>query len=58
MSCETKEQIIETALELFSQNGFLGTSMSDIASQLKITKGALYKSFNTSTVATGSNATK
>lgn len=45
MSCETKEQIIETALELFSQNGFLGTSMSDIASQLKITKGALYKHY-------------
>ena len=42
MSCETKEQVIETALELFSQNGFLGTSMSAIASQLKITKGALY----------------
>lgn len=45
MFCETKEQIIETALELFSQNGFLGTSMSDIASQLKITKGALYKHY-------------
>lgn len=45
MSCETKEQIIKTALELFSQNGFLGTSMSDIASQLKITKGALYKHY-------------
>lgn len=45
MSCETKDQIIETALELFSQNGFLGTSMSDIASQLKITKGALYKHY-------------
>lgn len=45
MSCETKNQIIETALELFSQNGFLGTSMSDIASQLKITKGALYKHY-------------
>ena len=45
MSCEIKEQIIETALELFSQNGFLGTSMSDIASQLKITKGALYKHY-------------
>ena len=45
MSCETKEQIIKTALELFSQNGFLGTSMSDIASQIKITKGALYKHY-------------
>ena len=45
MSCETKEQIMEVSLELFSQNGFLGTSMSDIASQLKITKGALYKHY-------------
>ncbi|MDO5774817.1 MAG: TetR family transcriptional regulator [Spirochaetales bacterium] len=45
MSCETKEQITEAALELFSQNGFLGTSMSDIASKLKITKGALYKHY-------------
>lgn len=45
MPGETKEQIAETALELFSQNGFLGTSMSDIASCLKITKGALYKHY-------------
>lgn len=45
MPSETKEQIVETALELFSQNGFLGTSMSDIASRLKITKGALYKHY-------------
>ena len=45
MPSETKEQIVETALELFSQNGFLGTSMSDIASCLKITKGALYKHY-------------
>ena len=45
MSGETKNQIIETALEFFSRNGFLGTSMSDIASKLKITKGALYKHY-------------
>ena len=45
MPCETKEQIMEAALELFSQIGFLGTSMNDIASQLKITKGALYKHY-------------
>ena len=45
MPCETKEQIMEAALELFSQIGFLGTSMSDIASKLKITKGALYKHY-------------
>lgn len=45
MSCETKGQIMEAALELFSQIGFLGTSMNDIASQLQITKGALYKHY-------------
>ena len=43
MSCETKEQIIETALELFSQNGFLGTSMNDIASQLDLERAKKYE---------------
>lgn len=42
---DTKERILETALELFAQSGFLGTSMSDIAKQLGITKGALYKHY-------------
>ena len=41
----TKERILETALELFAQSGYLGTSMSDIAGELKITKGALYKHY-------------
>ena len=45
MAEDTKERILETALELFAQSGYLGTSMSDIASQLKITKGALYKHY-------------
>lgn len=43
MSGDTKERILETALELFAQSGYLGTSMNDIAKRLKITKGALYK---------------
>ena len=34
----TKERILRTALELFAQNGYLGTSMNDIAGQLGITK--------------------
>lgn len=42
---ETKERILEAALELFAQSGYLGTSMSDIAKQLGITKGALYKHY-------------
>lgn len=36
---------METALELFAQSGYLGTSMSDIAGELGITKGALYKHY-------------
>ena len=42
---DTKERILETALALFAQSGYLGTSMSDIAKQLGITKGALYKHY-------------
>ena len=42
---DTKERILETALKLFAQSGYLGTSMSDIAKQLGITKAALYKHY-------------
>ena len=45
MAGNTKELILETALELFAQSGYLGTSMSDIAGELGITKGALYKHY-------------
>ena len=41
----TKELILEEALKQFSQKGFDGTSMSDIAGPLGITKAALYKHF-------------
>ena len=45
MAGDTKERILETTLELFAQSGYLGTSMSDIAKELGITKGALYKHY-------------
>ena len=45
MANNTRERILETALELFAQSGYLGTSMSDIARQLGITKAALYKHY-------------
>ena len=45
MAGDTKQRILETALELFAQNGYLGTSMNDIANRLGITKGALYKHY-------------
>ena len=41
----TKERILRIALELFAQNGYLGTSMNDTAGQLGFTKAALYKHY-------------
>ncbi|HBM70240.1 MAG TPA: TetR/AcrR family transcriptional regulator [Firmicutes bacterium] len=45
MAENTKTKILEVALELFSKNGYLGTSMNDIATKLKISKPALYKHY-------------
>lgn len=45
MAGDTKERIIHTALELFAEKGYLGTSMNDIAKQLGFTKAALYKHY-------------
>ena len=45
MAGDTKERILETALGLFAQSGYLGPSMSDVAAKLGITKGALYKHY-------------
>lgn len=42
---DTKEQILNTALGLFAENGFEAVSVSDIAGRLDMTKGALYKHF-------------
>lgn len=45
MAYDTKERIIWEALKLFSEKGYAGTSMSDIALRLGITKAALYKHY-------------
>lgn len=42
---KTKERILEEALKLFSQSGYMGTSMNDIAARLGVTKAALYKHY-------------
>lgn len=42
---DTKEKILITALRLFSYNGFEAVSVSDIAGELGVTKGALYKHY-------------
>ena len=41
----TRELILEEALKQFSEKGFAGASMQDIAKPLGITKAALYKHF-------------
>ncbi len=38
----TKQQILKVAGELFSQRGYFGVSMQDIANEIGITKAALY----------------
>ncbi|NLG03596.1 MAG: TetR/AcrR family transcriptional regulator [Clostridia bacterium] len=45
MEVNTKERILQEALVLFAQNGYMATSMSDIAKKLDITKPALYKHY-------------
>ncbi|MEK0453360.1 MAG: hypothetical protein AGIKBDMD_01317 [Synergistaceae bacterium] len=42
---DTKENILHTALRLFAQDGYEAASVSDIAGELGITKGALYKHY-------------
>jgi AcrR family transcriptional regulator len=41
-STSRKEQIIETAANLFSQNGYMATSMRDIAEAMSIEAASLY----------------
>ena len=41
----TKERILQAALALFAREGYAGVSMADIAGELGITKGALYRHF-------------
>ena len=41
----TKENILVTALRLFAQDGYEAVSVSKIAGELGMTKGALYKHY-------------
>ena len=42
---DTKERILLTALELFARKGYEAASVSDVAGALGITKGALYRHY-------------
>lgn len=43
---DTKSIILESALQLFSEQGFHGTSMRDIAQAVGIRESSIYKHFN------------
>ena len=42
---DTRERILDVALELFTEQGFDGTSLREIAEQLGVTKAAIYYHF-------------
>ena len=46
MSSDTKDRILEKALEMFSIYGYRGTNLRDLASSLELSKSALYRHFN------------
>ncbi len=42
---QKKQEIIDTAFKIWSENGFFSTSLNDIAESLQITKQAIYRYF-------------
>lgn len=45
MAKDTKERILETALELFSRNGYAGTNVRELTAALGLVKSSMYKHF-------------
>lgn len=45
MSITTKDRILQEALRLFSENGYTGSNLRDLAARLNLSKSALYKHF-------------
>ena len=54
MEGETRERILQTALALFAERGYAGTSMSDIAGALGLSKAALYRHYESKQAILGS----
>lgn len=48
-AAETRQQILETALDVFSRKGYSRSTFVDIAQQIGLTKGAVYWHFKTKT---------
>lgn len=45
MARDTKERILETALQMFSQNGYAGTNVRELTASLGLVKSSMYKHF-------------
>jgi len=45
MASDTKERILEKALEMFSERGYAGTNLRELAQSLGIVKSALYRHY-------------
>ena len=45
MAKDTKERILMTALDMFSQNGFEGTNIRELAASLGLVKSGIYKHY-------------
>ena len=45
MAKDTKARILETALQMFSRNGYAGTNIRELAAALGLVKSAMYKHY-------------
>ena len=45
MAKDTRERILEAALEMFSQNGYAGTNIRELSASLGLVKSGIYKHF-------------
>ena len=45
MANDTREKILDAALEMFSQNGYAGTNIRELSASLGIVKSGIYKHF-------------
>ena len=45
MAKDTKERILAAALDMFSQNGYAGTNIRELAASLGLVKSGVYKHF-------------
>ena len=45
MAKDTKERILTAALEMFSQKGYEGTNIRELAASLGLVKSGIYKHF-------------